>query len=222
MGAIINCFKRSPSPTNEEEEPKRKKNTLSPEDKAILDCKQSRDKIKGYIKRLELNETSQRNRAKELLKNKEKDKAKHCLSQSKMYKIQIENAQNQLSAVEDQINRIDMAKTQKDVFNVLENTNKVLTELQKEVNIERLEKIGEDLNDIKANNDEITNFFKNHNVDIDQNEEEINQEIEKLMKLESNQIENEMPDAGKKNVDHLKKPVDSKSEKEKGEILIEA
>ena len=78
MGAIINCFKRSPSPTNEEEEPKRKKNTLSPEDKAILDCKQSRDKIKGYIKRLELNETSQRNRAKELLKNKEKDKAKHC------------------------------------------------------------------------------------------------------------------------------------------------
>ena len=115
-----------------------------------------------------------------------------------------------------------MAKTQKDVFNVLENTNKVLTELQKEVNVERLEKIGEDLNDIKANNDEITNFFKNHNVDIDQNEEEINQEIEKLMKLESNQIENEMPDAGKKNVDHLKKPVDSNSEKEKGEILIEA
>jgi len=198
MGTILHCFKRD-SPTQEDAPKERAK--LSPEDKAILECKQSRDKIKAYIKRLEVNEQTQREKAKELLKKKEKDKAKYCLSQSKMYKMQIENSQNQLAAVEEQINRLDLFKTQKDVFNVLENTNKVLKDLQKEVNVERLEKIGEDLNDIKAANDEVSNFFKSHNVDIEQNEEEINKEMEQLMKMDNYQVESELPDAGNKNTE---------------------
>ena len=137
--------------------------------------------------------------------------------------MQAETSQNQLAAVEEQINRIDMMKTQKDVFNVLENTNKVLLELQKEVNVDRIEKISEDLNDIKENNDEITNFFKNHNVDAEQNDEEINKEMEQLMKMESYQIGNEMPDAGNKSVEKsdVKQSIQIKNEKDH-QVLIEA
>jgi charged multivesicular body protein 6 len=219
MGSFINCIKRN-SPTQEEAPRERPK--LSQEDKAILDCKQARDKIKAYIKRLEENEKSQRERAKELLKNKEKDKAKYCLSQSKMYKMQIENSQNQLAAVEEQINRLDMVKTQQNVFNVLENTNKVLRELQKEVNVERLENIGEDLNDIKAANDEITNFFKNHNVDIEENDQQINNELEKLMKMENYQIESSLPDAGNTNVANNVENQQVENKEKEQRVLLEA
>lgn len=220
MGSIISCFKRD-SPTSEDRPRERPK--LSAEDKAILDCKQSRDKIKAYIKRLENNERSQKDKAKELLKQKEKEKAKYALSQSKMYKMQIENAQNQLAAVEEQINRLDTMKTQKEVFNVLENTNKVLQDLQKEVNVERLEKISDDLNDIKEANDEVTNFFKNHNVDAEQNEEEINKEMEKLMKMENLQNEVAFPEAGTRKIEIEAKVEESNSQKEQEKkIMIEA
>ena len=221
MGSIFNCMKKE---TKDPEPPQRGK--LSQEDKAILDFKLSRYKIKNYIKRLEVNEKTQKEKAKDYLRNKQKDKAKYSLSQSKMYKIQAENSQNQLSAIEDQINRLDSMKTQKEVFMVLENTNKVLLELQKEVNVEKLEKISDDLSDIKANSDEITNFFKNHNVDIVQNEEEINKEIENLMKMEAGQIDSEMPDAGSKKVEGSEKKenlhLDKENEKVQKRILIEA
>lgn len=219
MGSFFNCIKRN-SPTQEDAPRERPK--LSKEDKAILDCKQARDKIKSYIKRLEENEKNQKQKAKELLKQKEKDKAKYCLAQSKMYKMQIENSQNQLAAVEEQINRLDIAKTQQNVFNVLENTNQVLRDLQKEVNVERLEKIGEDLNDIKAANDEVTNFFKNHNVDIEQNEEDINKEMEQLMKMDNYQVEGSLPDAGTRKIGNEVDNKPKESIEREQRVLLEA
>jgi len=190
-----------------EDKPKTERPKLSAEDKAILDCKQSRDKIKAYIKRLEVNETSKKELAKEYLKKKEKDKAKYYLSQCKMYKMQRENSENQLAMIEEQINRLDSAKTQKEVFSVLEKTNKVLKDLQQEVNLEKLEKINEDLNDIKANNEEITNYFKNHNVDMVENDEDINKEMEKLMQAQAQEIKEEFPDAKREEI-----PVEKKKE----------
>lgn len=192
MGFLLCKSDKEAEKPKEAERPK-----LSPEEKAILDCKQSRDKIKAYIKRLEINEKNKKESAKDFLKKKDKDKAKILLSQSKMFKIQRESSENQLTAIEEQINRIDAAKTNKEVFSVLEKTNKVLKDLQQEVNIEKLEKISEDLNDIKQNNDEMTNFFKNHNVDVVENEDEINKEMEKLMKAEAFEIKDELPEARK-------------------------
>ena len=219
MGNLFSCSKKE-----HEKAPERPK--LTPEEKAIIDCKQSRDKLKAYIKRLDNNEKSKKEQAKESLKIKDKDKAKYYLSQSKMYKIQKDNSQNQLAVIEDQIGRLDSAKTQKEVFAVLENTNKVLVELQKEVNIEKLEKISDDLNEIKANSDEITNFFKNHNVDLDENEDEINKEMEKLMKMEADKMEEELPSA---KIDEKKKEGENKENKKEEEnhaknkrVMIEA
>jgi charged multivesicular body protein 6 len=195
---------------------------LSPEEKAILDCKQARDKIKAYIKRLENNEQQKKEFAKEMLKNKNKEKAKYFLSQCKLYKMQRESAEGQLAAVEDQINRLDVAKTQKEVFTVLENTNKVLKDLQQEVNIEKLEKISDDLKDIKENNDEISNFFKNHNVDLAQNEEEIDKEMEKLMQSQSNELANDFPEARKEILKENKPSADAEKKEEEKKVMLEA
>ena len=72
----------------------------------------------------------------------------------------------------------------KEAVTVLENGNKVLKQLQEEVNIDKWEKIGDDLNDLRDNQAEIGNFLKNHNKNISQFENEVDEELEKLMKLE--------------------------------------
>ena len=68
---LFNC-----KSNKEEEKSKPERAKLSPEDKATLDCKQSRDKIKFYIKRLEINEKTKKELAKEALKKKDKDKSR--------------------------------------------------------------------------------------------------------------------------------------------------
>ena len=59
-----------------EEKPKAKQsikvNQLSQEDKAIIECKQCRDKIKAYIKNGEKMVQKKKEKAKELLRNKDK------------------------------------------------------------------------------------------------------------------------------------------------------
>ena len=68
MGFLLCKSDKEAEKPKEAERPK-----LSPEEKAILDCKQSRDKIKAYIKRLEINEKNKKESAKDFLKKKDKD-----------------------------------------------------------------------------------------------------------------------------------------------------
>ena len=54
---------------------KKKKPALDQSEKALLDCKMVRDKIKGYIKTLERNEKLKKTKAKESLREKKKELA---------------------------------------------------------------------------------------------------------------------------------------------------
>ncbi len=175
MGGLLNCFKSAPT----EEKPQ-----LTPEDKAIFECKICKDKLKSYIKRLETNAAKQRELAKEHLKKKNRDRAKMCLNQSKFYTTQIETSNNQLNMLEDQIMRIEQTRSQKETMTVLDQGNKVLKELQKEVNIERWEKISEDMDEMKDNQQEIGDFLKSHNVNMEEYDDSLNKDLEVLMKQE--------------------------------------
>ena len=52
---------------------------INQEEKALLDCKMTRDKIKTYIKRLERNANLKKEKAKDALRAKNKDRAKYNL-----------------------------------------------------------------------------------------------------------------------------------------------
>ena len=152
---------------------------LNAEEKTILQCKITRDNIKNYIKKLEKNSKLKREKAKEALKQKNKDRAKYNLKLSKMYSEQIKNAESQLTMLEEQISNLESAITQKEALKILEKGNEVLKNLQNECNIEKWEKISDDMNDIKEQQDEINQFFRDKNVeDID---EDIENEMNKLM-----------------------------------------
>ena len=182
---------------------------INNEEKAILDCKLARDKIKTYIKRLERNANLKKEKAKESLKQKNKDRAKYKLKLSKMYSEQIKHAESQLTMLEEQMNNLESAITQKEALKILEKGNEVLKNLQNECNIEKWEKISEDMNDIKEQQDEINQFFRDKNIeDIDN---DIENEMNKLMESDNNI---DLPSANKNDI-----YVDKNEEKKIAEIV---
>ena len=196
--------------------PRSKTAEINQEERALLDCKICRDKIKKYIKNLEKNANLKRERAKEALKNKNKDRARLSLRQAKMYTEQIKTAEGQLEMIENQIMQIETAQSQRDALSVLKQGNEVLKKLQSEVNAEKFQEIADDMDELKEQQNELTEFFKNRGIEED--DEELDNEIDKL--LESVQKEEgkvDLPSANKESLD------EEKVEKEENkEVEIEA
>jgi charged multivesicular body protein 6 len=176
-------------------------------EKTIMDCKITRDKIKSYIKKLERNEVTKKEKAKEALRGKNKEKAKLLLKQAKMYREQSHGSLSQLNMLEEQIVVIETAKQQSEALKVLQNGNKILKKLNEEVNIEKWEKVTEDLNELKIQQEEIGEFFKNRGIEENVYEDEVEKELEELMKRENIEIEAALPEARKSIV------IESKNEK---------
>ncbi len=116
--------------------------------------------------------------------------------------------------INEQITRIETTRSQKETFKVLEEGNKVLKEMQREVNIERWERISEDMNEMKDNQNEIGEFLKKHNMDVNQFDSNVDKELEKLMGQE---VGNELPEAGKTKLDVK---VEEKKENKEKELVM--
>ena len=154
-----------------------KKKELSKIEMTILQCKQCRDNMNKYIKRMGEAAEKKKLKAKELVKQKQNERAKIYLKQCKLYKMEIENAEKQKSIVEEQIMKIESNSTLLECQNVLSNGNKILKELTNNNKIENWEKIKDDMDELKEEQDEINDFLKSHNM----NENEYNEDIEKEM-----------------------------------------
>ena len=192
---------------------------INQEERALLDCKICRDNIKKYIKSLEKNSSLKKQKAKEALKNKNRDRAKLYMRQSKMYQEQIKASEGKLEMIETQISQIETAQNQLDVFNVLKQGNNILKKLQEEVNVEKIQEIADDLNELKEQNDEITQFFKEKG--IEENDEEIDNELDKLIdSVQKEEGKIDLPLANKEKIEE-NDGVEINEEKEKKNIEIE-
>jgi charged multivesicular body protein 6 len=192
---------------------------INQEERALLDCKICRDNIKKYIKSLEKNSSLKKQKAKEALKNKNRDRAKLYMRQSKMYQEQIKASEGKLEMIETQISQIETAQNQLDVFNVLKQGNNILKKLQEEVNVEKIQEIADDLNELKEQNDEITQFFKEKG--IEENDEEIDNELDKLIdNVQKEEGKIDLPLANKEKIEENDN-IEINEEKEKKNIEIE-
>jgi len=190
---------------------------MNQEERALLDCKLCRDKIKKYIKSLEKNEKLKRERAKEALKNKNKDRAKLNLRQAKMYSEQIKAADGQLEMIENQISQIETAQSQRDALTVLKQGNEVLKKLQSEVNAEKFQEIADDMDELKEQQNEISEFFKSRG--IEENDEELDDELDKLIdNVNKEQGQVDLPSANKESLDNE----DNKEKVKEEKVALEA
>jgi charged multivesicular body protein 6 len=192
-------------------------NDLEQNEKVLLECKMCRDKIKNYIKKCEITSSRKRIKAKELLKDKQKDRARVYLNQSKFHLTQAKVGDNQLKLIEDQINELQKATQLNEIRKVLENGNKVLRQLQSEINIEKWQEIKEDMNGLKEQQDEIAEFLRNNNIDENEYEKDVQEEFEKLQKDLENDLN--LPDAPKTKV-NVQKENENKINNKK--IVLEA
>ena len=172
---------------------------LSPTERAILDCKSCRDKIKRYIKNLEQKEQRSKLKVKELLRLKQRDRAKLYLKQSKLFSEQTKIADGQLDMINQQIANIESTSNMNECAEVLNRGNAVLKQLQNEVNIEHWENIKDDLDELKERDREIGDFFKEKGIDEEELETQCDDEINKLLaEMQGNDIQ--LPNVPKEQV----------------------
>ena len=203
--------------TNKNKNKSKNINDLDQNEKVLLECKMCRDKIKNYIKKCETTALKKRQKAKELLKNKQKDRAKVYLNQSKFHLTQAKVGDGQLKLIEDQINELQKATQLNEIRKVLENGNKVLKQLQSEINIEKWQEIKEDMEGLKEQQDEIGEFLRNNNINEEEYEKDVQEEFEKLQKDLENDLN--LPEVPKNKVNVQKEKENVNNNKK---IVLEA
>ena len=200
---------------------------LSPTERAILDCKSCRDKIKRYIKNLEQKEQRSKLKVKELLRLKQRDRAKLYLKQSKLFSEQTKIADGQLDMINQQIANIESTSNMNECAEVLNRGNAVLKQLQNEVNIEHWENIKDDLDELKERDREIGDFFKEKGIDEEELETQCDDEINKLLaEMQGNDIQ--LPNVPKEQIPQDTNENDIKNEnkvknkvKNKNKVIVE-
>ena len=196
---------------------------LSPTERAILDCKSCRDKIKRYIKSLEQKEQKSRLKVKELLRAKQRDRAKLYLKQSKLFSEQTKIADGQLDMINQQINDIENTSNMNECAAVLNKGNAVLKKLQNEFNIEHWDNIRDDLDELKERDREIGDFFKERGVDEMELDEQCDQELNRLMaEIQGNNIN--LPNVPKEKIpqdSNIRTTTKKKKTKIKNKAIVE-
>ena len=197
------------------EEPRTKSPKLSQNEKAILQCKQCRDKIKSYIKRLTEREKKSRLKVRELLAAKERDRAKFYLRQAKLHSAQIKVYDGQLEMIENQISQIESAANMQQCLTVLNNGNAVLKKMQESIKIEEWEKVKDDLEELKEKDKEVSDFLKEYGINEAEMDNEVNNDLDKLVnEINGNKAEDiKLPEVPKEQITNDQTKVKNKENK---------
>ncbi|KAK7919204.1 hypothetical protein WMY93_010488 [Mugilogobius chulae] len=86
---------------------KKKRTRVTEQDKAVLQLKQQRDKLRQYQKRINLQLEKERTVAKQLLKDGKKDKALLLLKKKKYQEQLLDKTENQISNLEQMVMSIE-------------------------------------------------------------------------------------------------------------------
>jgi len=120
---------------------KKKNNSVSQHDKAVLDLKVQRDKMKQYTKGCEAVLTKETDVAKSLLKQGKKKQALLALKKKKYQEVLLAKIETQLSNLQEMIDSIEFAQIQQKVFEGLKSGNEVLKELHSQMSLEEIDNL---------------------------------------------------------------------------------
>ncbi|KAI8369340.1 Snf7 family [Radiomyces spectabilis] len=164
------------------------KQKITSQDKAILDLKVQRDKLKQYQKKINVVVDKELELARRALSQGDKRKALLALKKKKYQEQLLEKTEEQLMTLEGMTQSIEYALVEKQVLEGLKHGNDVLKEIHKEMSVEDVERIMDDTADAIAYQNEIDELLSDKITAED--EEEILAELETLQKEE---LEAELP-----------------------------
>jgi len=122
----------------------RNKSKISNTDKAVLDLKIQRDKLKQLQTQINLVILRETSIAKECAKSNKKQQALLALKKKKYQEKMLEDSLQNLSNIEELINNIEQSEIQVQIFESLKKGNNALKEIQKELSLEDVEKLMEE------------------------------------------------------------------------------
>jgi len=154
---------------------------ITAQDRAILDLKLQRDKLKQYQKKIQEVLAREQEIAKLHLSNGQKNRALIALRQRKYQESLLTKTDGQLETLEQLVSTIEFSLVEVSVMHGLKSGNEVLKQIHKEMNIESVEKLLDETHEAQAYQQEISAMLAN-NLSLDE-EEEVQAELEELQKL---------------------------------------
>ncbi|KIM86586.1 hypothetical protein PILCRDRAFT_815821 [Piloderma croceum F 1598] len=166
---------------------------VTPQDRAVLDLKLQRDKLKQYQKKLQVILDREHEIAKANLAANQKDRAVIALRRRKYQQGLLSKTDGQLEKLEQLVSTIEFSLIEVSVLHGLKKGNDVLKEIHKEMNIESVEKLLDESHEAQAYQREIDEMLSNHLTldDEDAVQAELRElQAESLQKAETRQLNN--------------------------------
>ena len=163
------------------------------------------------IKNIETKTNAMQNEAKAKLKAGDKAGAKRILAKKKKYVEQIKQLEGAMAMMEEQKFMLENASTTKDIVDAIKQGNAAVKDATKGMSVEDLDNIKGEMEDLKANQDELNDFFKEYG---EQDQEGVDEELDKLEKEMANEDVGAMPVSNKENLG----PVPAEKDKEEADL----
>ncbi|KAF4084867.1 hypothetical protein AMELA_G00111010 [Ameiurus melas] len=120
---------------------KKKRSRVTEQDRAVLQLKQQRDKLKQYQKKITLQLGKERQLAKQLLNDGKKEKALLLLKKKRFQEQLLDKTENQISNLERMVQDIEFAQIEMKVIEGLKAGNDCLKKMHEMMSIEDVERI---------------------------------------------------------------------------------
>ncbi|KAL2919959.1 Vacuolar protein sorting-associated protein 20 [Polyrhizophydium stewartii] len=181
MGGALSKQKRPPA--------------VSTKDRAVLELKVQRDKLKQYEKKLQTVLDRELQVAREQLRLKNHHAARLALAKKKYQEQLLRQVGDQLLNLEQLTSSIEYAMVEQQVLEGLKAGNQVLQELNKEMRIEDVEKLMDDTADAIAYQNELAELISGKMTEED--EAEIMAQLDELVEQENAEVIKVLPSVPK-------------------------
>lgn len=159
--------------------PKKPASRITEQDKAVLQLKQQRDKLKLYQKKIELNLEKDRQLAKKLLEEGKRERAKLLLRKKKYQENLLQNTDTQLEKLEHLTHDLEFAQIEIQVLDGLKSGNAALKKVHDVLNIDEIEKIMDETREGIEKQREIDDLISGQLTEED--EEAVEAELEAIL-----------------------------------------
>ncbi|XP_029055871.1 charged multivesicular body protein 6 [Osmia bicornis bicornis] len=165
---------------------------VTEQDKAILQLKQTRDKIKQYQRRIEQSLEKERLLAKKLVQNGQKDRALLLLRKKKFQEQVLSKTDGQLENLERMVHDIEFAQVEVKVIDGLKVGNAALKKLHDLLSIDEIEKVMDETREGIEKQKEINDVLSGELTEED--EGEVEAELDALLAAEVKEKAPEVPE----------------------------
>ncbi|CAO1366466.1 unnamed protein product [Diamesa tonsa] len=174
MGGVFGKSKKQPS-------------RITEQDKAVLQLKQQRDKIKQYQKRIEQSLIKDRELAKLCISKGQKPRALLILRKKKYQENLLGNTDKELEVLEKLTADLEFAQVQQQVIEGLKVGNEALKKVHEVLTIDEVERIMDETREGIEKQQEIDTILSG--ALTDQDEDEVNAELEALIDIQREPVE---------------------------------